>query len=77
MTICHSDAMDWIDWALLDPKNKKDIVSKIENDGYTYPHYDKAKRGINYVICTEAIARDCCTVGITLADVYPLQTTLF
>lgn len=30
--------MDWIDWALLEPKNKKDIVSKIENDGYTYPH---------------------------------------
>lgn len=77
MMTCRSDDMDWIDWALLEPKNKKDIVSKIENDGYIYPHYDKTKRGINYVICTEAIARDCCTAGITLADVYPLQATLF
>ena len=77
MMICRSDAMEWIDWALLEPKNKKDIVSKIENDGYTYPHYDKAKRVIKYVICTEAIARDCCIAGIVLDDVYPLQTTLF
>lgn len=77
MMTCRSDDMDWIDWALLEPKNKKDIVSKIENDGYTYPHYDKAKRGIKYVICTEAIARDCYAAGITLADVYPLQTSLF
>lgn len=69
--------MDWIDWALLEPKNKKDIVSKIENDGYTYQHYDKVKRGTKYVICTDAIARDCYKAGITLADVYPLQTSLF
>ena len=69
--------MDWIDWALFEPKNKKDIVSKIENDGYTFPHYDKKNNGVKYVISTLDIKRDCLRLGVPFEDVYPMQTTLF
>lgn len=69
--------MEWIDWALYEPKTKTDIISKIENDGYTYPHYDKSKNGVKFVMCLESIKKDCQAVGIRLGEVYPLQTKLF
>lgn len=69
--------MEWTEWATYEPKTKSDIISKITNDGYTYPHYDKLKNGVRYVICTEAIKKDCQIAGIALNEVYPLQLKLF
>lgn len=69
--------MDWSDWVTYEPKNRDEIVSKIENDGYTFPHYDKKNNGVKYVISTMGIKRDCLRLGIPFEDVYPLQTTLF
>lgn len=31
--------MEWTDWVDLEPETKTDIKTKIENDGYTFPHY--------------------------------------
>ena len=54
-----------------------EVIAKIENDGYTYPHYDKKNNGVKYVISTMDIKRDCLRLGVPFEDVYPLQTTLF
>ncbi len=35
--------MEWVDWVMYQPQTKIDIITKIENDGYTYPRYDKSK----------------------------------
>ncbi|CEY35121.1 Uncharacterised protein [Streptococcus pneumoniae] len=32
--------MEWTDWVDWKPETKTDIKIKIENDGYTFPHYD-------------------------------------
>lgn len=69
--------MEWHDWVMYQPQTKSDIITKIENDGYTYPHYDKLKNKVRYIISVFDIKRDCQKVGIDLQDVYPLQTTLF
>lgn len=31
--------MEWADWVDWKPETKTDIKTKIENDGYTFPHY--------------------------------------
>ncbi len=69
--------MEWINWTEISPETKSEIIEKIENDGYTYPHYDKKNNGVKYVISTLDIKRDCLRVGVPFEDVYPLQTTLF
>lgn len=69
--------MEWMDWVDLEPETKTDIKTKIENDGYTFPHYDKKNNGVKYVISTMDIKRDCLRLGVPFEDVYPLQTTLF
>lgn len=69
--------MEWYDWVMYQPQTKSDIITKIENDGYTYPHYDKLKNKVRYIISVLDIKRDCQKVGIDLQDVYPLQTRLF
>lgn len=69
--------MDWIDYALFEPKNKEEIKNKILNDGYTFPHYDKSRNKVRYVISVLDIKRDCQKVGIDMSEVYPLQATLF
>lgn len=69
--------MDWIDYALFEPKNKEEIKKKILNDGYTFPHYDKSRNKVKYVISEKDIKKDCQKVEIDLQDVYPLQATLF
>lgn len=69
--------MEWPDWVMYQPQTKSDIITKIENDGYTYPHYDKSKNGVKFVMCLESIKNDCQAVGIRLCEVYPLQTKLF
>ena len=69
--------MEWSKWAELEPKSKEEVIAKIENDGYTYPHFDKARRGVRFAICTEAIQKDCKALSIAFDDVYPLQTKLF
>lgn len=69
--------MDWIDYALFEPKNKEEIKKKILNDGYTFPHYDKSRNKVKYVISEKDIKKDCLKNGIYMSEVYPLQTTLF
>lgn len=69
--------MEWIDLALSTPTNKSGIITKIDNDGYTYPHYSLKRNKAVSVIDVLAIQRDCDRVGIALADVYPRQITLF
>ena len=69
--------MEWTDWVEQEPETKTDIKTKIENDGYTYPHYDKKNNGVKHVISTMDIKRDCLRLGVPFEDVYPLQTTLF
>ena len=69
--------MEWINWTEICPETKSEIIEKIENDGYTYPHYDKKNNGVKYVISTLDIKRDCLRLGVPFEDVYPLQTTLF
>lgn len=69
--------MEWTDWVDWKPETKMDIETKIENDGYTFPHYDKKNNGVKYVISTMDIKRDCLRLGVPFEDVYPLQTTLF
>lgn len=69
--------MEWIDLAMSTPANKSDIITKIDNDGYTYPHYSLKRKKAVSVIDVFAIQRDCEKVGIALADVYPSQITLF
>ena len=69
--------MEWTDWVEQEPETKTDIKTKIENDGYTYPHFDKIRRGVRFVICTEAIQKDCKRLDVAFDDVYPLQTKLF
>lgn len=69
--------MEWADWVDWEPETKTDIKTKIENDGYTFPHYDKKNNGVKYVISTMDIERDCLRIGVPFEDVYPLQTTLF
>lgn len=69
--------MEWTDWVDWKPETKTDIKTKIENDGYTFPHYDKKNNGVKYVISTLDIKRDCLRLGVPFEDVYPLQTTLF
>ncbi|MDY6729639.1 hypothetical protein [Streptococcus pneumoniae] len=44
--------MEWTDWVDWKPETKTDIKIKIENDGYTFPHYDKKNNGVKYVIST-------------------------
>ncbi len=70
-------ALEWIDLAISTPANKSDIIAKIDNDGYTYPHYSLKRKKAVSVIDVLAIQRDCEKVGIALADVYPRQITLF
>jgi len=41
--------MEWINWTEICPETKSEIIEKIENDGYTYPHYDKKNNGVKYV----------------------------
>lgn len=69
--------LEWIDLALSTPANKSDIIAKIDNDGYTYPHYNLKRNKAVSVIDVLAIQRDCDRVGVALADVYPRQITLF
>lgn len=69
--------MEWSKWAELETKSREEVIAKIENDGYTYPHYDKKNNGVKYVISTMDIKRDCLRLGVLFEDVYPLQTTLF
>lgn len=69
--------MEWIDLALSTPTNKSGIIAKIDNDGYTYPHYSLKRNKAVSVIDVLAIQRDCDRVGIALADVYPRQIILF
>lgn len=59
------------------PANKSEIIAKINNDGYTYPHYSLKRKKVVPIIDVLAIQRDCEKVGIALADVYPRQSTLF
>lgn len=70
-------ALEWIDLAISTPANKSDIIAKIDNDGYTYPHYSLKRNKAVSVIDVLAIQRDCEKVGIALADVYPRQIALF
>lgn len=49
--------MEWTDWVDWKPETKTDIKTKIENDGYTFPHYDKKNNGVKYVISTLDIKR--------------------
>ncbi|HEM4402313.1 TPA: hypothetical protein U1Y72_000608 [Streptococcus suis] len=69
--------MNWIDYALSIPDNVSEIVNKLDNDRYTYPHYSLKRKKAVSVIDVLAIQRDCEKVGIALADVYPSQITLF
>ena len=54
--------MEWINWTEICPETKSETIEKIENDGYTYPHYDKKNNGVKYVISTLDIKRDCLRV---------------
>ncbi|WP_230678447.1 hypothetical protein, partial [Streptococcus pneumoniae] len=56
--------MEWTDWVDWKPETKTDIKTKIENDGYTFPHYDKKNNGVKYVISTLDIKRDCLRLGV-------------
>ncbi|GAB6638571.1 hypothetical protein BOVMAS10_12140 [Streptococcus uberis] len=69
--------MEWIDYALFEPKNKEEIKNKIINDGYTFPHYDKSRNKVRYTISVLDIERDCKKCNISPDDVYPLQISLF
>ncbi|WP_409374128.1 hypothetical protein [Streptococcus suis] len=69
--------MEWIDLVLSTPTNKSDIIKKLDNDGYTYPHYSLKRNKAVSVIDVLAIQRDCEKVGIALAAVYPRQIALF
>ncbi|HFU3860543.1 hypothetical protein ACTGJ4_03660 [Streptococcus suis] len=69
--------MEWIDLAISTPTNKSDIIEKLDNDGYTYPHYSLKRKEAVSIIDVLAIQRDCERVGMALADVYPRQITLF
>ena len=33
--------MEWIDQAMVIPSCRSEIVEKLDNDGYTYPHYSR------------------------------------
>lgn len=69
--------MEWIDYVEMVPQNKDQVIYKIENDGYTYPHYDKKRNRARYIISVPDIKKDCDRLGIELTEVYPLQTKLF
>lgn len=60
--------MEWTDWVDWKPETKTDIKTKIENDGYTFPHYDKKNNGVKYVISTLDIKRDCLRLGVPFAN---------
>ncbi|VJL47596.1 Uncharacterised protein [Streptococcus pneumoniae] len=61
--------MEWTDWVDWKPETKTDIKIKIENDGYTFPHYDKKNNGVKYVISTMDIKQDCLRLGVPFEDV--------
>ena len=69
--------MDWGDWVAFRPQTKADIIDKIENDGYTYPHYDKERRSVKYVIDTITVKKDCSELNVDFSEVYPRQSAPF
>lgn len=69
--------MEWINYVEMVPQNKDQVIYKIENDGYTFPHYNKKRNRAHSVISVADIQKDCDRLGIELAEVYPLQTKLF
>ena len=69
--------MEWINYVEMVPQNKDQVIYKIENDGYTFPHYNKKRNRTHSVISVADIQKDCDRLGIELAEVYPLQTKLF
>ena len=84
LTIClvqtlneYEGNMEWLEWVMYHPQTKIVIITKIENDGYAYPHYSLKRKKTVSVIDVLAIQRDCEKIGIALADVYPSQSALF
>lgn len=69
--------MEWIDYVEMVPKNRDQVIYKIENDGYNFPHYYKKRNRAHSIISVADIKKDCDRLDIELTEVYPLQTKLF
>ena len=69
--------MEWIDLAISTPANKSDIIAKIDNDGYTYPHYSHVLNATVLIVDKLSLQRDCDRLGLQLSDVWPRQIELF
>lgn len=69
--------MEWIDLAISTPANRSDIIAKIDNDGYTYPHYSRVLNAAVLIVDKLSLQRDCDRLGLQLSDVWPRQITLF
>lgn len=68
--------MEWIDLAISTPANKSDIIAKIDNDGYTYPHYSRVLNAAVLIVDKLSLQRDCDRIGLQLSDVWPRQIEL-
>lgn len=68
--------MEWIDLAISTPANKSDIIAKIDNDGYTYPHYSRVLNATVLIVDKLSLQRDCDRLGLQLSDVWPRQIEL-
>lgn len=68
--------MEWIDLAISTPSNKSDIIAKIDNDGYTYPHYSRVLNATVLIVDKLSLQRDCDRLGLQLSDVWPRQIEL-
>lgn len=68
--------MEWIDLAISTPANKSDIIAKIDNDGYTYPHYSRVLNAAVLIVDKLSLQRDCDRLGLQLSDVWPRQIEL-
>lgn len=68
--------MNWYYWALTIPNSKSEILDKLDNDGYTYPHYSRRLNSAITLVDEMSLRRDCDRVGIRLSEVYPRQIEL-
>ncbi len=69
--------MNWIDRVLSTPKNKSEILEKLDNDGYTYPRYSRVLNAPVLAVDELSLKKDCERLGIELSEVWPRQITLF
>ena len=68
--------MNWIDQAMAIPSSKSEIVEKLDNDGYTYPHYSRVMNATVLIVDKLSLQRDCDRLGLQLSDVWPRQIEL-